>query len=180
MTTSSAEKTWAMWTDLEKEFPVPVSGEEALLGPAGAQSARQSSRRASRGREALARRLGTPLENAQRLFRRGEAMGEFLLQAGLVEDDLLVIAREDAPLPDHTGLRSLIIAWVPGGGFAYMTGEGGEFKVVEVYRTPEEMASGVLPLRLLAAASRNLVAEDAGERLVRMLENTRKLHEWGL
>lgn len=170
----------SLWLKSEKSSLPAVTGEEALMGPHGAEAARLAAKRATRGREALARRLGTPLENAQRLFRRGEVMGEFLLQAGLVEDDLLVISREDSPLPNQGGLRSLIIAWVPGGGFAYMAGEGGEFKVVEVYRTPEEMASGALPLRLLAAASRNLMAEDAGERLVRMLENTQRLHEWGL
>ncbi len=168
-------------TDVPSLEEVPLAGippELAVLGAAGSAPARYASRQTfSRGRRLVEQRLGTTRANAESLFRHARVMGEFFVRAGLVEREPFVVAREDTPLADHMGFRSAILAWVPGGGFAYMVGVKGHYRVLEVYRTPDEICQGILTVRLLASAARGFQAEDAGERLLRLQENARKLRE---
>jgi hypothetical protein len=159
----------------------PIPEEGATMGPVGSTPARYASRlRLTPAGLIVERHLGTVEENTQTLFRQARILSEFFLASGLVEREPFIVAREDLPMPDHRGLRSLLLLWVPGGGFAFAVGHRGHYEVREVYRTPQDMRRGMLPTRLVAAAARNLSAEDSGERLVRFLENSRRLRELGI
>ena len=131
-----------------------------------------------RARRALEDRSGSPLDNARRLFHRAEAMGEILLSSGTSSPELFVIAREDTPAAEGIGFTSVLLVWVPGDGFGLMTWEDGQGRLLETYHDPQELASGRAPYRLLVAATSTLLAEDAGARLVRLQENSRRLQEW--
>lgn len=133
---------------------------------------------AFRARQALEQKEGTALENAVVLFRRARAMGEMLIGSGTLPSELFVLAREDTPENHGLGFSSILLVWVPGEGFGLMSWEGGTTHLIETYRTPEELALGRLPFRLLVAGVRAMLAEDAGPRLLRMQENARRLQEW--
>ena len=121
---------------------------------------------------------GSPLEIAARLFRRARIMGDMMLASESLPSDLFVLAREDTPENHGLGFSSVLLVWVPGEGFGLMTWESGRSHLIETYRTPEELATGRVPFRILIAAVRALLAEDAGLRLLRMQENARRLQEW--
>lgn len=131
-----------------------------------------------RARQDLEDREGTPQENALRLFRRAEAMAEILLESGSASSGLFVLARDDTPQLGGVGFASVLLIWVPGDGFGLMSWEEGESRLLETYHTPAELARGRVPYRLLLAATRNLLADDAGLRLSRLQENARRLQEW--
>ncbi len=131
-----------------------------------------------RARQALEERSGSPLENALQLFHRAEIMGEILQETGTSSPELFVVAREDIPGSEGIGFSSIMLVWVPGDGFGLMTWDDGESHLLETYHSPEELAEGRAPYRLLVAATRNMLADDAGARLVRLQENSRRLQQW--
>lgn len=175
-----------MWAARGREEEAPTTGGEdpSVVAPSARggdvpRSAKGHRWHPSfRARQALEGRAGTPLENARKLFVRAEVMGEMFRDSGLSAPDLFVVAREDLPGEGGVGFSSILVVWVPGDGFGLMTWEDGESHLLETYHSPEELARGRAPYRLLIAATRNLLAEDAGARLVRLQENSRRLQEW--
>lgn len=174
-----------MWAVRGEEEPSTTGGEDpsAVAGSARGgevpRSVKGHRRHPSfRARRALEDRQGSALENARKLFHRAEAMGEMFLESGTLVPELFVIAREDTPGSSQLGFSSVLLVWVPGDGFGLMTWEEGESHLLETYRSPEELAQGQVPYRLLLAATRTMLAEDAGARLVRLQENSRRLQEW--
>jgi hypothetical protein len=151
-------------SDREGEVPRTASGHRWLP--------------AFRARKAMELKEGSALDNAARLFRRARTMGEIMVASETLSSDLFVLAREDTPEGRGLGFSSVMLVWVPGEGFGLMTWEGGRSHLLETYRTPEELALGRCPFRLLVAGTRALLAEDAGPRLLRMQENARRLQEW--